>query len=337
MGVGEELAKPIKNNTEKTLSKQNNTKMELREISLKNLFPDQNQPRKNFEIETLAEAIQKNGIVPIEVVPEGNKYKIVDGERRFRACKKLNLETIPCLVTEKRDNTLERQLVLDFHKEHFNPVEKARALKKLKKLKNCSNRELSKELNISHTTINKLLNLTEAPKPFQDAVEKGMNYKIVSEIMNLPENERRKVSKMLAKKSEKFIKARIRKYGLSSKNQKNKILNSKGINFSEGVFLHNKNETTKHFLVKALLFKMLKERGRMAGTEVETTNSIADVLDATNLFVYEIETEAKPENRKEILDQYRDVNFIEDVFVIDLRKVPDNIFEMEKCLKENVV
>ena len=52
------------------------------------------------------------------------------------------------------------------------------------------------------------------------------------------------------------------------------------------------------------MYKILKEKGLSVGTEVETVNSIADVLDATNMQVYEIETKATPKNRKEILDQH---------------------------------
>ncbi|RLJ00719.1 MAG: hypothetical protein DRP06_01355 [Candidatus Aenigmatarchaeota archaeon] len=73
---------------------------------------------------------------------------------------------------------------------------------------------------------------------------------------------------------------------------------------NEGIFSHNKNESTKHFLVKSPMYKILKEKGLSVGTEVETVNSIADVLDATNMQVYEIETKATPKNRKEILDQH---------------------------------
>lgn len=314
----------------------------MEEIEIDRIFPDPEQPRKYFDIESLAKAIQKNGIVPIEVIEENGNYKIIDGERRYRACKKLGLKTIPCILIDKRDNILERQLVLDFHKKHFSPMEKAKSLKKLKELKNYSIRQLAEELNISHTTVENLLNLLNLSKPLQDAVKQGVNYRLVLNLKDLPLSEQVNIAKDLLKGvPRKFVRNRIKRYGLSSQKwlgqkKAQQLLEQEGIVLNEGVFSHNKNESMKHFLVKAIIYKILKEKGRMVGTEIETTNSIADVLDSTNMNVYEVETNATPENRKEILKQYENVN-IKDVFIIDLREVPDNIIEMDKYLRKWVV
>lgn len=318
------------------------TNFQVKEIDISSIFPDPEQPRKNFDIESLAKAIQKNGIVPIEVISEGNKFKIIDGERRFRASKKLGLKTIPCIITDKKDNLLERQLVLDFHKKHFSPVEKARSLKKLKELNNYSNRQLAEELNISPTTVNNLLSILGLSKPLQDVVKQGVNYKLVLKLKDLPLDEQVRIARELLKEiPRKFVRNRIKRYGLSSQKwlgqkKAQQLLEQEGIVLNEGVFSHNKNESIKHFLVKAIIYKIIKEKGRIVGTEIETTNSIADVLDSTNMNVYEVETNATPGNRKEILKQYENVN-IKDVFIIDLRKVPNNIIEMEKCLRERIV
>ena len=66
--------------------------------------PNKNQPRKNFDkdkIEALAESIKEHGVIqPIIVVKNGERYKIVAGERRWRAAKKAGLKEIPAVVRE---------------------------------------------------------------------------------------------------------------------------------------------------------------------------------------------------------------------------------------------
>jgi len=107
----------------------------FKEIDLTSIFPDSNQSRKNFNIESLAKSIEKNGVVPLEVIEDNGNYKIIDGERRFRACKLLGLEKVPCIINDLDKNKIrERQLVLDFHKKHFSLLEKAKNLRKLKEL-----------------------------------------------------------------------------------------------------------------------------------------------------------------------------------------------------------
>ena len=71
---------------------------------------DENQPRKYFaadKMHTLKESIKKHGIkVPVVVEPIGNgKYRLIDGERRFRAESELKLKVVPAIIEEPKNAT----------------------------------------------------------------------------------------------------------------------------------------------------------------------------------------------------------------------------------------
>lgn len=142
---------------------------------------------------------------------------------------------------------------------------------------------------------------------------------------------------------QKFVRYRARKYGLSSQR---KMLQSKCYDLLKEngfvitdrnkncLFLHNSNESMKHFIVKSIIFKILRGRGRNVGTEIETRDGIADVIDLDNLIVYEVENSSSKDKIKEKLEQFK--NF-KDLFIIDPRKLPDGIEDLESALERLVV
>jgi len=134
---------------------------------------------------------------------------------------------------------------------------------------------------------------------------------------------------------------KVTMYGLKSQKyisflQAEKLLASKGFVLNKKnencLFLHNKKESMKHFIVKAIIFKILRERGRKVGSEIEFENGIVDLLDVDNLIIYEIEN-----NRTKAKEKVKRLKSVTDVFVIDLKKVPNNLKEAEKYLREKVV
>jgi len=134
---------------------------------------------------------------------------------------------------------------------------------------------------------------------------------------------------------------KVTMYGLKSQKyisflQAEKLLASKGFVLNKKnencLFLHNKKESMKHFIVKAVIFKILREKGRKVGTEIEFENGIVDLIDVDNLIIYEIEN--KTNRAREKIKQLENVR---DIFVIDLKKVPDSLKEAEKYLKGKVV
>lgn len=107
--------------------------MEIRTIQIKDLFRDEEQPRKFFDEEALGrltQSIKDNGIEqPITVRKNGKGFIIIDGERRWRASKNAGLNEMPCIVTAK-DDILEQQLRSDCLKEGLSVDELDRAIYK---------------------------------------------------------------------------------------------------------------------------------------------------------------------------------------------------------------
>lgn len=140
-----------------------------------------------------------------------------------------------------------------------------------------------------------------------------------------------------------FTRKRIEKYGLQSQKlisqmEAKKLLKENGIvvngNNKNCLFTHNKRESMKHFIVKAMLFKILREKCRNIGTEIEIRNGIVDLIDLDNLIVYEIENGMDKKSVREKMMNYR---VAKDVFFIDCKKVPEGLKEAEKYLREVVV
>ena len=121
---------------------------ELRTLMLSDIFPNPDQPRKDFDpikLEELAMSIKEYGVQePIKVVPrplpspesgrgaEGEGYMIVMGERRYRASKLAEMETIPAIIEELTDEQVEELALLEnLQREDLNIIEEAKAFQRL--------------------------------------------------------------------------------------------------------------------------------------------------------------------------------------------------------------
>jgi len=109
------------------------------------------------------------------------------------------------------------------------------------------------------------------------------------------------------------------------------VVNEKNVNC---LFPSNGKESMKHWLVKAMLFKLLRNLNRRVGTEIETRTGIVDVVDIDKLIAYEIESELRTEKIEERL---RSLWFMRDIFFIDIRRVPNDFAEAEEYLKRKIV
>jgi len=109
----------------------------LKKLRLEDIHANPHQPRKIFAEEPIAElaaSIKQNGLLqPIVVRPRTQGgYEIISGERRFRACAKLGLETMAALLlTPEKEKTLELALVENIQREDLNPMEIAMAFREL--------------------------------------------------------------------------------------------------------------------------------------------------------------------------------------------------------------
>lgn len=105
-------------------------------INITDIEPGEGQPRKNFDkdkIQQLADSIKEHGIIqPIVVSKEGSVYRIIAGERRWRAARVAGLKQIPAIEkTVSRKEVLELALIENIQREDLNPIEEAEAYQRL--------------------------------------------------------------------------------------------------------------------------------------------------------------------------------------------------------------
>ena len=95
------------------------------------------------------------------------------------------------------------------------------------------------------------------------------------------------------------------------------------------------NETLDHWITKALVFRLLRKMKHDVVTEFEITGmGVGDIFDLTSSVQYEIETISHPKHIKDRAKQYQRIGI--DVIVIPIKKLPEDIKEREKALKEYI-
>ncbi|MCL2371628.1 ParB/RepB/Spo0J family partition protein [Candidatus Saccharibacteria bacterium] len=152
-------------------------KGELKNIQLSKIDSDPNQPRRDFDpesLQALAQSISEHGVLqPIVLKPVGDRYQVIAGERRFRASKLAGRDTIPALIREVTEqNRLELALVENVQREDLAPLEKARAYRKLKDEFNMSLEEIGKRVDRSFETVKQTMRLLDLPAEAQDLMTK---------------------------------------------------------------------------------------------------------------------------------------------------------------------
>ena len=141
----------------------------IQNLKVIDIEPNQNQPRRIFDSESLdelAQSIKRYGVIqPIIVSPRGNYYEIVAGERRWRASKKAGLTEIPCIVRENDEKTnKEIALIENIQRQDLNPIEKARGYRQLMDEYEMTQQQLADILGISRSGVAntvRILNLDE--------------------------------------------------------------------------------------------------------------------------------------------------------------------------------
>lgn len=106
------------------------------EVNINEIEPNADQPRKKFDedkLQELAESIKEHGVVqPVIVKKDGDFYKLIAGERRWRAARMAGLKTIPAIAKDFTDNEImEISLIENIQREDLNPMEEAEAYKRL--------------------------------------------------------------------------------------------------------------------------------------------------------------------------------------------------------------
>ena len=143
-------------------------KGDLRQLKIADIIPDDEQPRRDFDkeaLEALAASIKEHGVLqPIVVTKEDGKYKIVAGERRWRASKLAGLTKIPAIIrTLDSQNRLELSIIENAQREDLNAIELATAYAKLKSQFNMSTEDIAAKVGKSEASIQGTLRLLNLP------------------------------------------------------------------------------------------------------------------------------------------------------------------------------
>lgn len=148
------------------------------EIELTKLDRNPEQPRRQFDetaLKSLSESIQTSGVlVPLLVVAVGDRFRIVAGERRFRAAKLAGLTTVPCIVRDMdKQREMEATLVENLQREGLNPIEEAIAIKALMEQFGYTQETAAKRLGKSRPALANLLRLLNLEDEIKTAVASG--------------------------------------------------------------------------------------------------------------------------------------------------------------------
>lgn len=158
------------------------TQKDVQKISLDNVEPNPNQPRKDFSEETLQElaaSIKSNGVIqPILVrkSPSGKpgKYQLIAGERRLRASKIAGLKVVPALIGDYSDEeSLTIAIIENLQREDLNPMDEAVGLKELQDRLSLSQETLAEKIGKSRPAVANALRLLQLPDIFQNDLRTG--------------------------------------------------------------------------------------------------------------------------------------------------------------------
>lgn len=166
----------------------------LQMIDIEYIVPNSSQPRTHFDSEAineLAQSIKENGLIqPIVVRPiELGQYEIVAGERRFRACQKAMLSSIPCIIEDYDDVKLAQVAIIEnIQREDLTPIEEATAYQKLIEAYGYTQSEIANQVGKKQSTIANKLRLLNLPKKVQDAVKnKEITERHARALLSLPD------------------------------------------------------------------------------------------------------------------------------------------------------
>lgn len=172
-GLGRGLSALLGDNIEQTANR------EVLEIDLNDIYPNENQPRLNFnkdKIEELSSSIKENGLIQPIVVRKGKKekYEIIAGERRYRASKLAKLKTIQAIVMDIDKETSARlALIENIQREDLNPIEEALGYKSIIDEFKITQEELSTSIGKSRSYISNSMRLLNLDKEVIDLIERG--------------------------------------------------------------------------------------------------------------------------------------------------------------------
>ncbi|MCI4444823.1 MAG: ParB/RepB/Spo0J family partition protein [Candidatus Aminicenantes bacterium] len=148
------------------------------EVEIEKIKPNPLQPRTIFDdgsIDELAKSIKETGMIqPVLVVPEEDHYKIIVGERRWRAAQKAGLKAIPVIIRNITvDKQLEISLVENIHREDLNPLEIAHAFQRLSEELGLTQQEIAEKVGKDRASVANYLRLLKLPEEIKKLIREN--------------------------------------------------------------------------------------------------------------------------------------------------------------------
>jgi ParB family chromosome partitioning protein len=225
---------------------------EVLNISLDEIKPNPYQPRYVFsdaQIDELAQSIKEHGIIsPIIVKKMNDYYAIIAGERRFRACQKLGLKTIPAIVRQyEKNKMIEIALIENLQRENLSPIEEARAIDLLIKELDITQKEASEKIGKTRSYVTNMIGLLNLPKVVLDFVdEKKLSMGHARALSKMQNDERIiELAKLIIKKN---LSVRQTEALVQNESKNKKIKKDKPLEYKEKENLLNKKYNARFYI-----------------------------------------------------------------------------------------
>ena len=173
------------------------------ELPLDRIVPSPYQPRQNFDedsLEELKESIRANGLItPITVRQVDGRYEIIAGERRYRACRALGMEKMPCYILSPDEaEAAQMALVENIQRENLSAVEEAQAYVQIMRQAHLSQEQLAAQIGRSQSSVANKIRLLSLPEEVQDGIrEQKVTERHARALLKLPENMQKPMKKSL--------------------------------------------------------------------------------------------------------------------------------------------
>lgn len=150
----------------------------VQKILIQDISPNPDQPRREFDqtaLNELADSIKRYGVLqPIIVVKAGSGYRVVAGERRWRAAKAAQLVHIPAIVRSLQElEEIELALIENIQRVDLSPLEQAMSVYRLQQQFNLGLEQIAQKLGKAPSTVSNLSRLLQLPEPAREALQSG--------------------------------------------------------------------------------------------------------------------------------------------------------------------
>src|SRR3954465_862000 len=174
--LGRGLGALISDDLDRSILQEDNERVQ--KLLIQDIIPNPDQPRREFDqtaLEEMARSIEQHGVVqPIIVVRHQNQYRIVAGERRWRAAQLAKLSHLPAIVRSMKElEEIELSLIENIQRVDLSPLEQALSVYKLQHQFNLALDDIAKKLGKAPSTISNLMRLLQLPDSAREALRAG--------------------------------------------------------------------------------------------------------------------------------------------------------------------